>query len=150
MDSVIDSLHNGDEDFELTDEGSLDKYIRVCIIDIDENSFEMSQEPFLVGCIISLLSLSGNKMREQNTPVGKPLLNRNITRVPRKHPCLCQGAVGMLSYLANSIQPEIQMAVHQTAHFLMNPMRCHELAIMRIGRYLVENPDQGMIYNVDK
>ena len=32
----------------------------------------------------------------------------------------------------------------------MNPMRSHELAIMRIGRYLVDNPDRGMIYTVDK
>ena len=27
VDSVIESLHDGDEDFELTDKGSLDKYI---------------------------------------------------------------------------------------------------------------------------
>jgi hypothetical protein len=40
----------------------------------------------------------------------------------------------MLSYLlANRVRPEIQMAVHQTAQFLVNPMRSHELAILRIG-----------------
>ena len=32
----------------------------------------------------------------------------------------------------------------------MNPMRSHELAIVRIGRYLVDNPDCGVIYTVDK
>jgi len=42
------------------------------------------------------------------------------------------------------------MAVHQTARFSVNPMRSHELAINRIGRYLVDNPDRGMVYNVDK
>ena len=56
----------------------------------------------------------------------------------------------MLSYLTNSVRPEIQMAVHQTARFSVNPMRSHELAIMRIGRYLVENVDKGIIYKVDK
>jgi len=45
VDSVIQSLREGDEDFELTDEGSIDKYLGVLIKDIDENSFEMSQ-PF--------------------------------------------------------------------------------------------------------
>ena len=149
VDSVIDSLRDGDEDFELTDEGSLDKYIGVLITDIDENSFEMSQ-PFLIRRIISFLSLDENKTRGRNTPVGKPLLNRDLDGIPRKHPWLYRGAVGMLSYLANSVRPEIQMAVHQTARFSMNPMRSHELAIMRIGRYLVDNPDRGMIYTVDK
>ena len=42
------------------------------------------------------------------------------------------------------------MAVHQTARFSINPMRSHELAIMRIGRYLVDTADKGITYNVDK
>ena len=29
-------------------------------------------------------------------------------------------------------------------------MRIHELAIMRIGRYLVDNPDRGVIYTIEK
>ena len=56
----------------------------------------------------------------------------------------------MLSYLCNSVRPEIQMAVHQRARFSVNPMRSHELAIMRIGRCLVDNPDGGIVYKVDK
>ena len=56
----------------------------------------------------------------------------------------------MLSYLANSVQPEIQMAVHQTAHFSIKPMQSHELAIMRIGRYLCNNYEGGIIYKVDR
>jgi hypothetical protein len=60
------------------------------------------------------------------------------------------GGVGMLSYLAISVQPEIQMAVHQTARFSIKPMCSHELAIVRIGRYLCDNPDSGIIYNIDR
>ena len=56
----------------------------------------------------------------------------------------------MLSYLTNSVRPELQMAVHQTARFSVNPMRSHELAIMRIDRYLVDNPERGIVYHVDK
>ena len=41
------------------------------------------------------------------------------------------------------------MNVHETARFSMNPMLSHELAIVRIGRYLVDNPDCGVIYTVD-
>ena len=42
------------------------------------------------------------------------------------------------------------MAVHQTARFSMSPMRSHELAIMRIGRYLLNSLDKGIVYKVDK
>jgi len=56
----------------------------------------------------------------------------------------------MLSYLANSVRPEIMMAVHQTARFSVNPMRSHELAVMRIRRYLCDNCERGITYKVDR
>ena len=147
--SVIESLHDGDEDFELTDKGSLDKYINVLIEDIDDTSFEMSQ-PFLIRRIIASLSFDEHKTRGRETPVGNPLLNRDLDGCPRKYKWLYRGAVGMLIYLANSVRPEIQMDVHQTARLSMNSMRSHELAIIRIGQYLVDNHDRGVIYTVKK
>ena len=42
------------------------------------------------------------------------------------------------------------MAVHQTSRFLMKPIRSHELAIIQICQYLVNNPDRGVIYTIDK
>ena len=51
----------------------------------------------------------------------------------------------MISYLENSVRPEIQMTVHQKAGYSMDPMRSYGLAIMRIGRYLVDNPDRDVI-----
>ena len=149
VDSIIQSLRDGKEEFELTDEGSIDKYLGVMIRDIDENSFEMSQ-PFLIRRILDFLSLDLDKTRSRETPVGKPLLNKDLNGSQRKHQWVYRGAVGMLSYLCNSVRPEIQMAVHQTARFSVNPMRSHELAIMRIGRYLINSPDRGMVYKIDK
>ena len=84
VDSVTESLHGGDEDFELTDEGSLDKYIGVLIKDIDDTSFEMSQ-PFLIIQIIASLSLDEHNTRGRETLVGKPLLNRDLDGCPQKH-----------------------------------------------------------------
>jgi hypothetical protein len=149
VDAVIASLHVGPERFQLIDQGSIDKYLGLMITDIDCNTFEMSQ-PFLVRRILEFLSLDEHKTKGRDTPVGKPLLNRDLDGVPRKHPWLYRGAVGMLSYLGNSVRPELQMAVHQTARFSVNPMRSHELAIMRIGRYLCNNCERGVIYKVDK
>ena len=84
VDSVIDSLHEVDEDFELTDKGSLDKYIGVLIEDIDDTSFEISQL-FLIKRIIAYLSLDEHNTRGQETPVGKPLLNHDLDECNHKH-----------------------------------------------------------------
>ena len=70
---------------------------------------------FLVRCILELLSLDEKQTKGPDTPVGKPLLNHDLDGVPCKHMWLYHGTVGMLSYLGNSVQPELQMAVHQTA-----------------------------------
>ena len=142
-------LRDGDEDFELTDEGSLDKHIGLLIEDIANTSFKMSQ-PFMIRRIIASLSLDEHNTRRRKTPVGKPLLNRDLDGCSRKHKWLYQGAVGMLRYLSNSVRPEIQMAFHQTACFSINLMKSHELAIVRIGRYLVDNPYRRLIYTMDK
>jgi hypothetical protein len=45
IDELITSLHGGDENFVLQDEGSIDKYLRVNIRQIDKDSFKLSQ-PF--------------------------------------------------------------------------------------------------------
>jgi hypothetical protein len=47
VDAVIASLHVGDENFQLIDQGSIDKYLGLMIQDIDSTTFEMSQ-PFLI------------------------------------------------------------------------------------------------------
>ena len=38
----------------------------------------------------------------------------------------------MLRYVGNSVRPELQMAVHQSARFLVNLMRSHKLAIKQL------------------
>ncbi len=125
VDAVISLLKEGWEDFELVDQGSIDKYLDLMIRDIDSTTFKMSQ-PFLIRWILELLSLDENKTKGQDTLVGKPLLIWDLNGVERKHTWFYCGGVGMLSYPANSVQPEIQMAVHQTARFSVKPMQSHE------------------------
>jgi hypothetical protein len=55
----------------------------------------------------------------------------------------------MLTYLTGSVRLDIAMAVHQCACFSINPMRSHEQAVMRIGRYLQSIKGQGIIYRPD-
>jgi hypothetical protein len=54
VDSVISSLHEGNDNFQLVDQGSIDKYLGLLIQDINATSFKMSQL-FLICWILGLL-----------------------------------------------------------------------------------------------
>ena len=117
------------------------------------NEFEISQ-PFLIERIVNTLGLKDNdfevESNSRTTPVGKPLLNKDLQGKPRKLSWKYRTAVGMLNYLQGNTRPEIAMAVHQTARFCNDPKLCHEKAIMRIGRYLLHTADRAIIFDVDK
>ncbi len=76
-------------------------------------------------------------------------MNKDLLGVPRKYDWEYRGTIGMLTYLTGCVRPDIAMATHQFARFGISPMRFHELAIMRIGRYLLLTKDRGMIYRPD-
>ena len=69
---------------------------------------------------------------------------------------LCQEAynyarvIGMLMCLSNTRRPDLSFAVHQCARFTPSPRRCHELALKRIGRYLIGTKDKGLILDPSK
>jgi hypothetical protein len=148
LDALVTSLHDGDENFKLQDEGSIDKYLGIEISQIDDTSFQLTQ-PFLIERVTQLLGIDQGRTNERLTPVGKPLLNKDLDGVPRKYDWEYRAAIGMLTYLTGSIRPDIAMAVHQCARFSTLPMRSHEQAVMRIGRYLLSTRDKGMVYKPD-
>ncbi len=61
----------------LQDKGSIDKYLGVNIKQIDANTFELAQ-PFLIKRITAFLGNEKGKTNEKLTPVGKPLLNKDL------------------------------------------------------------------------
>ena len=148
IEALITSLHDGAENFILKDEGSIDKYLGVSISQLDNNSFDLTQ-PFLIERIASFLGIDKGRTNERETPVGKPLLNKDLNGVPRKYTWEYRAAIGMLTYLTGSVRPDIAMAVHQCAHFSSNPMRSYKQAVMQIGQYLLSSKDKGMIYAPD-
>ena len=153
IDSFVKSMQNGPENFILTDEGDIDKFLGIEIKQLDNNRFEMAQ-PFLIERICKLLGLMDNDWdvaaNTKRSPVGKPLLNKDLDGKPRKLKWKYRTAVGMLSYLQANTRPEISMATHQTARFCNDPKLSHEQAIMRIGRYLLGTRDRGIVYEPDR
>jgi hypothetical protein len=153
IDRLVHSMHDGPENFKLTDEGDVNKFLGIEITKLDSSSFELAQ-PFLIDRLLQFLGLCNNSFEtnanSSSTPVAKGLLHRCLAGKPRKYNWKYRTAVGMLSYLQNSTRPEIAMAVHQTARFSNEPMHSHEKAIMQLGRYLLDTRKRGIIYKPDR
>jgi hypothetical protein len=56
INKLIQSLHKGDENFVLQDEGSIDKYLGIEIKQLDDSSFELTQS-FLIKRVTKFLGL---------------------------------------------------------------------------------------------
>ena len=118
----------------------IDRFLGINIKQICDNKFELSQ-PYLIERIVSLLRLKDNEFNVETnskaTPVGKPVLKKDLDGKPRKISWKCRIAAGMLNYLQCNTRPEIAITVHQTARFCSDPKLCQEKAVMRLGRYLL-------------
>jgi hypothetical protein len=79
------------------------------ISQVDSSSFQLTQ-PFLIEQIMQLLGFNNGKTNEKLTPVGKPLLNKDLNGIPTKYDWEYRAAIGMLTYLAGSVRPDIAMA----------------------------------------
>jgi hypothetical protein len=84
----------------LCDEGDINKFLGSEIKQITKNKFESSQ-PFLIKQIVNLLVLGQNEFnvhtKTKITPVGKPLLNKDLEGKPRKKDWKYSTAIGMLT-----------------------------------------------------
>jgi len=131
IDIFLKSLFDGDEKFELTDEGDIDKYLGVDVNKVDDGVFELRQ-PFLIKRIIDELNLSLVDSQKRPTPVAKPLLHKDLQGKPRVKKWKYRSIIGILTYLQGISRPDISMAVHQCARFSNDPKLSHERAVTRI------------------
>jgi hypothetical protein len=53
----------------------------------------------------------------------------------------------MIQYMSGHTRPDIAFAVSQCARFSSNPKRTHPAALKRIGRYLLQTRDRGLLLN---
>ena len=54
-----------------------------------------------------------------------------------------------LSRSSKNIRPDFSMATHQSARFYINLILSHERSIYRIGKYLKETEDKGMVFKLN-
>ena len=149
INTFVESMQNVSEKFILADDGDLVRFLGVEIDYKDNGSIEMTQS-HLIQRILDLCGIDSEKVNERHTPVGKPLLHKDLKGLPRKQQWNYRSAVGMLGYLTGTSRAELAMAVDQCARFNNCPMLSHERAIIRICRYLLLTKDKGMIYRPNR
>jgi hypothetical protein len=88
IDRLVQLMHNGPENFKLTNEGDVNKFLGIKITKINSSSFELSQ-PFLIDCVLQFLGLCNNSFdtdaNSLSFPVAKGLLHRDLAGKPRKY-----------------------------------------------------------------
>ena len=132
----------------MTDEGIIDKNLNVEIDKRSDGSCELNQ-PCLTQRTIEGLNLSHVETKRRPTPVATPLLHKYLKGNTRVKEWGYRSIIGILTYLQGTSRPDISMAVHRCTRCLANPKICHERAITRIGRYLLDTECRGLICKYD-
>ena len=146
-DDLVTSLQNGPENYQLTDEGDLTKYLGVDIDRRPDGSFELRQ-PYLIERCLAAMEIN-DKVNPKSIPATKPLLHKDKDGDSRKTQWNYRQVIGMLNYLQGSTRPDISMATHQCARFTSDPKASHERAVRYIGKYLLGTKTRGIIYKPD-
>ena len=142
----IITLKYGPKRFVFIDEGSLNQYLGVEIERLpDDTGFTMTQT-FLIKRILEAAKIDLRMTNSSPTPVVGPLLSRDEDGPDRKHEWKYRTLTGMLGYLQGTSRPDIPMATHQCARFNLCPKLCHERALKKICKYLLDTNDKGIIF----
>ena len=108
IDSFVESMKTGKDNFVLTDEGDINKFLGIKITQLDDKRFKVYQ-PFLIDPIVNFLNIDTNdygmETNTKPTPVGKPLLHKYLAGKPHKEDWNYRTAVGMLTYLQANSRP---------------------------------------------
>jgi len=119
IDDLVESLKNGEENFQLISTKEIYKFLGIEIKHFEDGSFEISQ-PHLITRILQLLRLDQNNEWKSSTnsrrvPSDQIILHRDSEGAERKYAdhWNYRTAVGMLTYLQGNARPDISVHVHQ-------------------------------------
>jgi hypothetical protein len=97
--------------------------------------------------IISTLGLEQDKSTGKSTPSEYGCLGTNADDDVCDETFNYRSVAGMMQYLSGHIRPDIAFPVSQCDHFSSNPKQAHDVALNRIGRYLLQTRDRGLLSN---
>jgi hypothetical protein len=141
IDAAIEKLRARGMDLHYEDDVA--GFLGVHIDRRDDGTIELTQTG-LIDRIILALGLEGATPR--STPADCGALASDKDGEPCNADFNYPSVVGMLMYLCANTRPNLTFAVHQCARFSHRPRRSHELALKKIGRYLLGTRTKGLIF----
>jgi Reverse transcriptase (RNA-dependent DNA polymerase) len=142
LDTIIELLKAGKQThqaFNITDKGTLDEYLGVKVEHLPNGTIKLSQ-PQLIQQILDDLGFNGRTTTKDSPAASTVRLHRDVSGKPYSDNWHYHSIIGKLNFLEKSTRPDIAYAVHQCARFCLEPVK-------RIGKYLADNGDMGMILN---
>jgi hypothetical protein len=125
------------------EEESVAGYLGVHIDRRDNGTIHLTQKG-LADKIVDSLHLSGDDVTSVDTPCTKYVPideDGELAHGEFSYPSV----VGQLNYLQGHSRPDITLATSQVTRFVHKPKRSHELALIRLGRYLKGTAAKGII-----
>jgi hypothetical protein len=101
----------------------------------------------LIDRIIEALGLDKGTVNGKATPAEANPLVKDEDGPPASGDFNYASVVGMLLYLAGHSRPDIAYAVNCAARYMFCPKQSHENALKRLGRYLKQTRDRGLVLN---
>jgi hypothetical protein len=95
--------------------------------------------------IVEALGLCSQNTTAINTPAEASPLPKDVDGEPASGTFNYAAVVGIMLYLSGHSRPDIAFAVHQCDRYTFKPTRRHELALIRIGRYLKGTLDKELV-----
>jgi hypothetical protein len=141
-DSVIDTLIKVLSDtYLLEDQGTVNDYLGTWITKDPKTKTIHMVQPGLIESILNDLHLPVGSKAKDTPALG--ILYPDKGGHPRKDQWNYRSVIGKLNFLVQHTRPDITFAVHQCARFSSQPTALHELAVKRIGWYLLQTKDKG-------
>lgn len=147
IDEVISNLRDS-QSMPLTVEDDAFAFLGVEVLRDEEKSTIELKQTGLIDRVLNLCDMTDCNTKA--TPANQTPLGTDENGAPCEAKWEYASAVGMLMYLSSNSRPDIQFAVHQCARFTHRPRRSHELAILRICRYLKGTREHGLIFHPKK
>ena len=128
---------------DLTDEGDVNKYLKVEIEQNKEDKSITSKKTFLIQRAIELAGLSASNQVE--IPAVKPPLSNDLEGASRTSTWEYQSIISLLNYISGSSRPDIAYATHSAASFPADPKASYNKGVKRIINYLKGTKENGLI-----
>ena len=107
-------------------------------------------QTYLIESVLDAANIDLRMTNSRPTPSVGPLLTRYEGGPKRKNDWKYRTLTGILGYLQGTSSTDISMATHQCARFNANPKLCHERAVKRICKHLLDTKDKVIIFRPDK